>query len=634
MKKIILFIICSFFFSVGYSQSSISYLEKAATNGDIDAQKYLAKAYLEGTTGTSKNLELSFKWYLRAAEQGDAESQYELGTNDKFVDLVARDGKTQDYWEAKAAFNGHHSFDYGQKLIANKDSRAFDLFSRMANQEFGLLWIYQGKTALGDCYHDGIGVEINYDKAFELWNEVFFAGKSMSEDKSDNPFLAIAGRIHVREAGTRLGNLILVETSEIEDAIKYYLDVYNTDPSKDNPVLYNLGIACIFSEQYKEASDWFETATSSTSDILSGKGFLGLASLNACYLNEIQEAKSETLDYIEKAKNKLRADTEAIIDILSAEGYLYYRLGDIKQASSIWDQVQQTNRESSVDYIIKNSRSRLHTSLAHFSSKIKQFIDGSVDVDIASSNTANTNTFVVIVANEEYKRVEAVPYAHNDGRVFKEYCLKTLGIPESNIQFIQDATYNDIKYSVNWLSSVINAYSGEAKIIFYYAGHGIPDEKQSTAYLLPIDGYSNDVTTGYKMDDLYSTLGKMPSKGVIVFLDACFSGSKREGDMMASSRGVSIKVKNHTAAGNMVILSAAQGDETAYPYKEQNHGMFTYYLLRKLQLSHGNISLGELSDYVISEVKKNSIVKNGKLQTPTVVASSLIGESWKNWTLK
>ena len=28
-----------------------------------------------------------------------------------------------------------------------------------------------------------------------------------------------------------------------------------------------------------------------------------------------------------------------------------------------------------------------------------------------------------------------------------------------------------------------------------YAGHGIPDEQNKSAYLLPIDGYGSDVTT-------------------------------------------------------------------------------------------------------------------------------------------
>ena len=162
----------------------------------------------------------------------------------------------------------------------------------------------------------------------------------------------------------------------------------------------------------------------------------------------------------------------------------------------------------------------------------------------------------------------------------------------------------------------------------------MPDEKQNAAYLLPVDGYSNDVSTGYKMDDLYASLGALPSQSVVIFIDACFSGSKREGDMMASARGVAIKVKKASAQGNMVVFTASQGDETAFPYREKKHGMFTYYLLKKLQETKGAASLGEICDYVISEVKKNSIVKNGKMQTPTVVASDKIGTIWKTWKLR
>ena len=84
----------------------------------------------------------------------------------------------------------------------------------------------------------------------------------------------------------------------------------------------------------------------------------------------------------------------------------------------------------------------------------------------------------------------------------------------------------------------------------------------------------------------------------------------------------------------MVVLSAASGDETAYPYKEKHHGLFTYYLLKKLQASNGNTSLGELQSYIADEVAKKSIVVNGKSQTPTVLPSVNVGDSWKSWTLK
>ena len=180
----------------------------------------------------------------------------------------------------------------------------------------------------------------------------------------------------------------------------------------------------------------------------------------------------------------------------------------------------------------------------------------------------------------------------------------------------------------------MDAYQGNANIIFYYAGHGIPDEKNSSSYLLPVDGFGNDVSSGYGLDKLYACLSSVPTKSVIVLLDACFSGSNRDGEMLVSARSVTIKAKQNAPKGNMVVLSASQGDETAYPYKEKEHGMFTYYLLKKLQESKGEITLAELADYVTTEVKKRSIVINGKMQTPSVNTSPHIGNNWKNWKLK
>lgn len=244
------------------------------------------------------------------------------------------------------------------------------------------------------------------------------------------------------------------------------------------------------------------------------------------------------------------------------------------------------------------------------------------------------NTFVVIIANENYQEVSKVPYTINDGEIFAEYCKKTLGIPESNISLVKDATANNMKREIRWLTQILEQFKGEAQAIVYYAGHGIPDESTKDSYLLPVDGYGDDPTTGYSLNELYKTLNSVPSKSTVVFLDACFSGAQRDGGMLASARGVAIKAKPTAPLGNMVVFSAAQGDETAYPYKEQNHGLFTYYLLKKLQESEGNITLGELSDYITDQVGKKSIIVNRKSQTPTVSVSSSLKGNWKELKLK
>ncbi|MBQ9752376.1 MAG: caspase family protein, partial [Paludibacteraceae bacterium] len=211
-----------------------------------------------------------------------------------------------------------------------------------------------------------------------------------------------------------------------------------------------------------------------------------------------------------------------------------------------------------------------------------------VDENIPETNTKNSNTFAVIIANENYQSVAPVPYALNDGKIFREYCLKTLGIPEKQIKYIPNATGNQIKAQINWLQTLAEVFT-DPHIIFYYAGHGIPDESSRTAYLLPVDGIGTDVSTGYKLDDLYAVLGKMPAENVTVFMDACFSGSKREEGMLASARGVAIKARSGMPQGNMVVFSAAQSDETAYPNNEEKHGMFTYFLLKKLQDTQGDV---------------------------------------------
>ena len=265
----------------------------------------------------------------------------------------------------------------------------------------------------------------------------------------------------------------------------------------------------------------------------------------------------------------------------------------------------------------------------------RQISVGTSDVDkgIPEASEVNDRLFAVIIANEDYQREVDVNFAVNDGNTFGEYCRKTLGIPEQNIHIVENATLNNILAEVDWITKVAEAYQGEAGLIFYYAGHGIPDESTGDAYLLPVDGYGSNINTGYKLDNLYASLSSAPSRYTYVFLDACFSGAERGGSMIASARGIAIRAKASAPKGNMVVFSAAQGDETAYPYKEKGHGMFTYYLLKKLQESGGDVTLGELSDYVRSEVRKQSIVSNSKMQTPTVTASPAMQDSWQSLQL-
>lgn len=256
-----------------------------------------------------------------------------------------------------------------------------------------------------------------------------------------------------------------------------------------------------------------------------------------------------------------------------------------------------------------------------------------VDTDIPVTKEIASKTFALIISNENYKQVENVPFALNDGRVFKQYLQLALGLPEKHITHLEDASLSDIKFALNRINEICEAYDGQAKIIVHYSGHGIPSESSMEGYILPIDGYSSDVSTSLKVSDLYTQLSSMKSTGAILFLDACFSGTQKSGEMLASARGVSIKVKQENAMGNLIVVSAAQGDQTAYPYSEKQHGLMTYFLLKKLQESKGEVALGELTDYITTNVKRVSLVEQGKSQVPSV-SFDPSNEKWREQSLK
>lgn len=256
-----------------------------------------------------------------------------------------------------------------------------------------------------------------------------------------------------------------------------------------------------------------------------------------------------------------------------------------------------------------------------------------VDMNIPRTKKPAENTFALIIANENYTRVSEVPFALNDGRIVKEYLKNTFGLPEKAIIHVENGTLNDMKYSINRISEICKAYNGDVSLFVYYSGHGIPDEATGDGFILPVDGYGTDTSTALSITDLYTTLSQLPTKKTSIFMDACFSGTRRDGDILVAARGVAIKAKTEKPKGNIIAISAAQGDETAYPHQEKQHGLMTYYFLKKLQQTKGNVTLGELFNYVQDNVKKTSIVENGKLQTPSVSVSPALKVDWESITL-
>lgn len=336
-------------------------------------------------------------------------------------------------------------------------------------------------------------------------------------------------------------------------------------------------------------------------------------------LKQEQEALRKQLEEAEKEKKRLLAEAEKRNKEEGGSGIAGKMLALVKG--------KDKKKVKSEDEDAPEQTPSVNTA----SNEIQPFF-ADVDKDIPVVTTdKNADTYCVILANEKYEDVPEVEFAARDGEYFKEYCVKTLGIPEKQIKMFVNASYTDIKRALSWMEQISDVVTnGQCKMIFYYAGHGIPNEKDKAAYLIPVDGFPKDVSTCFKLSDLYARLAKMKTQNVTVFLDACFSGVKRgSGQALVAARGVAIKPKDDVLSGNMIVFSATSDDETALAYQEKQHGMFTYYLLNTIKQSKGKLSLGELFDSVSQNVKKSSMLENDKLQTPSVNVSASMKDQWR-----
>lgn len=265
-----------------------------------------------------------------------------------------------------------------------------------------------------------------------------------------------------------------------------------------------------------------------------------------------------------------------------------------------------------------------------------------VDTNIPVTNYENKDALVLIIANQNYKNtcVSDVANALNDGKRFREYCIKTLGVPDRQIFYFEDATKNEISEGINKLTNAMDGFGGSAKVIVYYAGHGVPIKTGETiySYFVPADANPTDRNQMIEVSSFYQKITSHTASDIAFFVDACFTGAKRNGDMMESNtRGIAIKPQISSISGNAVVFSASSSDETAFAFAEGRHGLFTYFILKILNETKGNLTYGELFDSVKDEVAREASL-NEKMpshkQHPTVSVSDNLKAIWRQIKFK
>ena len=250
--------------------------------------------------------------------------------------------------------------------------------------------------------------------------------------------------------------------------------------------------------------------------------------------------------------------------------------------------------------------------------------------DVPSLNRPQKkNAYAVVIGIESYRqKLPKADYAANDAKLVGEYLTRTLGYPEENVVTLLNdhATNVDlVKYFEKWLPN--NVEKG-GTVFVYYSGHGAPDTKTGTAYLVPYDGDPSFIAeTGYSLKRLYDALGKLPAKEIVVALDSCFSGSGGRSVIAKGMRPLVMNLQDKMSLPrNVTVLAASAGEQTSSTYDEKGHGLFTYFLLKGIKNEDvvkpdGSIKLDDLFSYVKPQVERIARRQYNNEQTPQLIGT-------------
>lgn len=568
----------------GMEQSdSMAFLwyKKSADQGYSRAQDALASMYEEGR-GTEQDYRQAYLYYRRAADQGIRHAMNSVGICYELGLGVAKDLRQAAEWNRRAV-------EAGSRRARNDTARVNEKYFLQCKQS-----VEKGETYmlrdLGLCYEQGIGVAGNMERAREIYQKAVDSNVLYAAD-----------------------DLARVEATLVEDANKDVAAALPPAPPAPSTPLLKVTSFELDGEYAILQKQQPFTLT-----------------LN---LENVEMASAEEVSVkLDLPEGVLLEDGQASVSYATVDGKarkpLKFELLISKKFSGDKVPLKLTVKEKLGQYAEDWS-----TTLA-LGQKLHQ-TNSDIEEDIPVSDTQQPSVYALIISEENYSHVAAVPYSISDGKWFREYCIKTLGIPEGNVIFNTDVTKSEIMVALGKLEALARQDKKAPALVCYFSGHGVPDKASHSAHLLPIDGFAGNAETGISLQQFYARLNAIATNAharrVSVFLDACFSGHDREGGMVEDARGVEIDADGlETAADNMVVFSASKGVQSAYSYQEQQHGLFTYFLLKKIKDSQGKTTYKEIFDYLEENVGKTSVLKNDAVQTPSVSGAP----GWETWTLR
>jgi WD40 repeat protein len=234
---------------------------------------------------------------------------------------------------------------------------------------------------------------------------------------------------------------------------------------------------------------------------------------------------------------------------------------------------------------------------------------------------------LIVIGINKYKNPKHnLNYAIADATSFKEAIEKggSTIFSKTNVVFINDENATKPTISAELEKIKTNASSKDV-FIFYYAGHGVMNDKKEF-YLVP-----HDVTQLYGADGALAQKGlsanqlqeyskNIKAQKQLFILDACQSAAALENVVAARGAAEEKAIAQLARATGTHWLTASGSEQFASEFTQLGHGTFTYVLLEalsgKADTGDKKITVKEIDSYLQERVPEVTAKYKGTPQYP------------------
>ena len=182
---------------------------------------------------------------------------------------------------------------------------------------------------------------------------------------------------------------------------------------------------------------------------------------------------------------------------------------------------------------------------------------------------------------------------------------------------------NIVKAFENWLPIQVN--KEKTDVCVFYSGHGLPAPDGKSLYFLP-HGIEKELLsrTAVGQNEIVAALAAARPKSLTMFIDACYSGQTRGGDVLvANATPLSLKSDTNAYPPNFTVTTASANDQISASSSELKHGIFSFYLMKGMEgeadgNKDGKITVGEMQDYLSDKASRQAMTLNRKQTTQLV----------------